>query len=383
MFYPVSPDNGRHHFFGYYDVSPWNRKGDKFLCLETSFMDRPPGPEDEATLLLIEIPGKKVHVIDKTKAWNWQMGCRLQWLPSAPNSKILYNARQKDRFVTVILDVETGNKKIITMPTYAVSRDGKKAVSLNFSRLNDTRPGYGYAGIPDANASNNMPDDDGLFLLDFESGRSKMILSYEQIVSFEHTDEMDGCKHRINHLFWRPDNQRILFLHRWRVDERQVRTRMLTVNPEGTELNCAGYSHYISHYDWQHIDKILVWAQLGGFPPDYLMVSEFGGRVEPLKQGRFSGDGHCSWSPDKKWVLADTYPDEKLKYGVFLYHPSSDTMKTVAELTSPKEIGGETRCDLHPRWHPNGKAVSFDGVTSGKRRVFVADVSEIIGGVAS
>lgn len=379
MFYAISPDNGKHHFFGYYDVSPWNRSGNKFLCLETSFMNRAPLPDDEAAILLIDLAdGGKTSVLDTTRAWNWQMGCRLQWLPSAPNNKILYNNRQENGFVTVILDVETGKKNIIPMPTYAVSRDGKRGISLNFSRLHDTRPGYGYAGIPDVNASKNIPDNDGLFLINLETGKSKMLLSYEQIVSFEHTDEMDERKHRINHLFWGPDDQRILFLHRWRVDERQVRTRMLTVNPDGTKLNCAGYSHYISHFDWQHIEKILVWAQLGGYSPDYLMVSEFSGKVEPVKQGRFSGDGHCSWSPDKKRMLTDTYPDENLCYGVLLYHPSTDTLETVAKFYSPKEISGEIRCDLHPRWHPKGRAISFDAVTEGKRRVFIADISDMV-----
>ncbi len=36
----------KHHFFGYYDKSPWNRRGHRILAHEVPFNDRPPNKDD-------------------------------------------------------------------------------------------------------------------------------------------------------------------------------------------------------------------------------------------------------------------------------------------------------------------------------------------------
>ena len=41
-----------------------------------------------------------------TRAWNWQQGCMLQWLPGS-NSKVIWNDREGNRFVSRILDVHS------------------------------------------------------------------------------------------------------------------------------------------------------------------------------------------------------------------------------------------------------------------------------------
>jgi len=34
-----------------------------------------------------------------------------------------------------------------------------------------------------------------------------------------------------------------------------------------------------------------------------------------------------------------------------------------------------SRCDLHPRWRPDGKMLAFNSVHEGSRQVYVIDVS--------
>ena len=43
-----------HHFFGYYDKTPWDATGRYILALEVPFMDRPPGPDDRAIIGLVD-----------------------------------------------------------------------------------------------------------------------------------------------------------------------------------------------------------------------------------------------------------------------------------------------------------------------------------------
>lgn len=45
----------QHHFFGYYDKCPWDLSGRYILALETGFINRPPGPDDSATIGLVDL----------------------------------------------------------------------------------------------------------------------------------------------------------------------------------------------------------------------------------------------------------------------------------------------------------------------------------------
>ena len=67
----------------------------------------------------------------------------LQWIPGSA-SKILWNDRRGDGYVCRILDVESGRKRTIDSAIYALSADGRTAVTADFRRINDVRPGYGY-----------------------------------------------------------------------------------------------------------------------------------------------------------------------------------------------------------------------------------------------
>ncbi|MDH5398014.1 MAG: hypothetical protein OEX02_07700, partial [Cyclobacteriaceae bacterium] len=40
----------KHHFFGYYDMSPWNRDESKLVCLESEFQHRLPNPGETANI---------------------------------------------------------------------------------------------------------------------------------------------------------------------------------------------------------------------------------------------------------------------------------------------------------------------------------------------
>lgn len=404
----VSPENSKHHWFGYYDVSPWNGRGTHLLCLEADFMDRQPAPHEPARVLLLDARNNyAASKLAETFAWNWQMGARLQWMPAAPDRLIFYNDRRDSRFVGIVRDVVTGDENVLPRAVYAISRDGRRGATLNFSRLHDCRPGYGYSGIPDPAADNPAPDGDGLFVIDLKTGESRLIVSYSQLLRFRHTPAredvflwdpnagrlthfphmlgMDGRKHRINHILWGPKDRRIFFLHRWKGADGIQATRMMTVDPDGRNLACIG-AGLVSHFDWQHDDEILVWAHLCGDTPGYCMVRDPDGAARllgPAGPGPShcpADDGHCSWSPDKRWVLTDTYPQgPEKRYSVLLYNPRDDQLFTVAAINHPVGLPGECRCDLHPRWNRDGTQVCFDGAPAGRRQLFTADVGAITG----
>ena len=74
-----------------------------------------------------------------SRAWNWQQGCMLQWLPGS-KTEVIWNDRQDGRFVSHVFDVKSRKKRTLPGPIYAISPDSRWAVSPDFARLNEVFP---------------------------------------------------------------------------------------------------------------------------------------------------------------------------------------------------------------------------------------------------
>ena len=124
------------------------------------------------------------------------------------------NDRENDRFVSCILDIETRKMRTLPMPVYALSPDGKWAVTVDYSRVNDMRAGYGYKGIPDKFAAEKAPKDAGIWRVDLKTGESKPIVSLADAVAIPNPDDPDfaQAKHWFNHLLLSPDGKRQLYM---------------------------------------------------------------------------------------------------------------------------------------------------------------------------
>jgi hypothetical protein len=382
----------KHHFFGYYDKQQWDATGRYLLCQEVSFMDRPPREEDRITIGMIDLKdGNKWYPLAQAAAWNWQQGAMLQWLPSAPDRLVIHNDRVHTRFVSVIHDVHTGQCRILDRPIYCVSPDGKQALSLNFARLQRTRPGYGYVGVSDPWEKEDHPSEDGIFLMDLENGRSRLIISLSQIVAIRHDRTMDGAEHKFNHLLFSPDGSRFVFLHRWtkrrhrpvprllkRLGIGRRKTRMFTAAPDGSNIHLLADHGMVSHFGWRDSTHLLAWSREPKTGKRYHLYTDLSEQVEVVGEGTLMVDGHCSYSPDKKWILTDTYPGKAIFRTLILYNPEQRRRVDIGRFFSPKELVGEIRCDLHPRWSRDGRFVSIDSAHEGSRLVYVVDVSDIV-----
>ena len=72
-----------HHFFGYYDKTPWDASGRYILALRVPFMDRRPSPQDLAVIGVLDTyKGNRWQPLADTVAWCWQQANMLQWLPA-------------------------------------------------------------------------------------------------------------------------------------------------------------------------------------------------------------------------------------------------------------------------------------------------------------
>jgi hypothetical protein len=378
-------DGPLHHFFGYYDKFPWNRSGRYVLAMENSFADHNPTGDDALTLGAIDMQdGNRFRPLAKSSAWNWQQGCMLRWLPPEEEHVFLYNDRRGDRFVTVLYDVRDGSQKEWPWPIYDISNDGRYAASANFARTTSTRPGYGYFGVEDPFAGELAPRDDGLYIVDVPRQHRRMALSLTDAVGLGGIRPEPGYKSWFDHLKFNPSGSRMLFLHRWAAKavpgHHGFFTRMITIDPDGGRPVVLIEGCGISHFDWYDDETILVWLWTDkGDINDYYLVHDPSGRREHFAPpGTFQVDGHCNYSPDRRWIVTDTYPQgPENKQTLILYDPKVNRRVNVGAFAAIRETDPSWRCDMHPRWSRDGSQLCIDSTHSGLRQMYVVDVSGI------
>lgn len=380
----------KHHFFGYYDKSPWNKSGCYILAHEADFNDRPPRADDRVVVGVVDTSQReRFEPLAYSLAWNWQQGAMLQWHPGDPEKTVVYNDRREGRLVGVVRHLEQGELSVYERPLYALLPDGRTAFSLNFARLAQHRPGYGYAGVSDPHWEERAPDQDGVWHVDLFSGRSQLIVSLAQLAAQNPKPSMRGAWHYVNHVQPSHTGARIAFFHIWHHDPKRWEVRLYTCRPDGSELTCLLDTGFISHYDWYDDERLLVWANRPDGPARFLLVSHQPDLEYPLNDSRGSyrlfcadtltEDGHCSFSPDREWVLNDTYPDSYDMRTLMLIGHKSGQRIDIARLKAPKaRWWGEIRCDLHPRWSRDGRSVCIDSVHDGTRQMYLIDVERIV-----
>lgn len=370
------------HWFGYYDKLQFDPTCRYVLGMEVDFEHRSPKPDDVIKIGMVDLKdGDRWIELDETRAWCWQQGCMLQWRPGS-ESEILFNDRQGDRFVCHIFDVHTREKRTLPHPFYTISPNGRTAVALDFRRVNVMRPGYGYAGLPDPNSDVLAPEDSGIFRLDLETGKDELIISIADVAGIpsSHVD-FTGAKHYFNHLLFNPDGSRFLFLHRWRSEgKRGFGTRMLTANPDGTDIRVVDDYGHTSHLIWRDSNHILAWSWHPSHDSAFYLYEDGTDKVEVVGKDVMTQNGHCSYLPSKKWILNDTYPDKERKQHVYLYNVATSKKVLLGHFYSPQEYKGEWRCDTHPRFSPDGQSVCIDSPHGGNgRQMYLIDMSEIVG----
>lgn len=89
-----------------------------------------------------------------------------------------------------------------------------------------------------------------------------------------------------------------------------------------------------------------------------------------------NGDGHPSCHGE--WITVDTYPDKSRMQHLYLYNRNTDKIYNLLEVFQGIKYQGESRCDLHPRFSPDGRRIYFDTVYEGSRRLAYIDIASIV-----
>lgn len=410
---------GKHHFFGYYDKCPWSKDGRYLLAMETDLVDRLPNEKDAASIGIIDLEGDKhFEKLTETRAWNFQQGCMLQWLGPDFNERIIFNDFRNGKFVSVIFNIKIEREeKEIPFPIYAVHPSGKFALSVNFSRLDWLREGYGYKGVKTDLKNESVLKDDGIFSIDLENENRgpKLIISLEKLRHNDYSSQIDKTfKHWVDHLTFNFKGERFLFLHRVEVPRIGMYSRLYSADKDGSGLYLfKSVRRMGSHFSWKNDKEFVIWARPPGLkasvnkswlltkiirpiyrllPKDiryqgdwFLLFQDRSENFEKLGIGVLKEDGHETFSPNKKWFLTDTFNQKKHNRGLILYNlETKNNFEVNSFYTLPKVIKDKNwdssglRSDLHPRWNREGTQICIDSVHEGTRQMYVFDVVDII-----
>lgn len=366
----VTPQDDYEYFFGYYDKSPWDASDRYMLCLRVKDTTKSVAPKEPADIILIDTHNNNsFEVISKTKTWNVQQGCMLQWLGPEYSERIIFNDFRGGKYCSVILNIKSGEERVIDMPVYSVSNNGKTALTLDFSRLHRLRKGYGYSNLLEKTAKEKLPDEPCIWNINLETNKAKPILKYTDFANFETRSGMAESEHKVNHIMLNPSGDRFMVLHRWFTGKQKF-TRLVTANIDGSDLFNLSDDNMTSHCYWKSDEELLAFARKKETGNGYYIMKD---KTKEYTQiwSELTSDGHPSYSPNKKSILTDTYPDRKRIARIFIVNEKGT--KNIAKVYAPFEYDNLFRCDLHPRWNRSGDKVSFDSVFSGKRQLYVID----------
>lgn len=382
-----------YHWFGYYDKLQTDPSGRYVLGMEVTFEGRSPKPDDVLKIGMIDTQdNNRWTVLGESHAWGWQQGCMLQFIPGS-DQEVIWNDKEGEQFVSHILNIKTQEKRTLPFAIYTLSPDGKTALSVDFERINDLRPGYGYAGIADPNKEKIAPANAGIYRCDLATGKKELIISLADIMKVKLPDTKEASfqdyqtnKHWFNHLLFNPDGSRFIFLHRWKTPSNSsvggFGTLMYTAGADGSDLRLVDNSGYTSHFIWSDPEHICAWTKPRGMEHAfYLFEDKENTQPKAVGKGIMTENGHNTYVPNtnNEWILNDTYPGKDRKQTLYLYHVPTRQKVVLGRLHSPESYKGEWRCDLHPRSTPDGKHVIIDSTHEGNgRQIYWADISEIV-----
>jgi len=371
----------RHHFFGYYGICPWDLDEKRLLCLETAFQDHMPEPGETATIGLVDGESGHFTPVAETSAWNFQQGAMLHWHPLNPNSEIIHNDLRDGQLVSVVRNINTGQERLLPRPLSGLGHNSPWAVSLTYGRVGRLRNVVSYAGTRDPYADDPHPEQDGVFAVNIDTGETRLITSIRQV--YEHLRSRDadlGDDHIwFNHTVINRNDTRLLFLARTRRPEGGLETGMFTVGMDGTDLReVIPYGWSVSHFDWRNDIQIIATGRMNGEGNrTHLLLTDGENDIREISPDYLGFDGHCTFSPDGRWIATDRRHGQTTESELLRYHVDNGTHQSLGRvyMHDRKFLSGDLRCDLHPRWSRSGKALCIDALDhEGTRQLHIINV---------
>lgn len=373
--YPISPigeDNMEHSSFGGYYDRPTIHGDCVFTHRTTCDTSKKPQKDKDVEVSIYDMKHHKAIHVRNSSSYTWQQGCKTQWID---DDRLIYNVFEDGKYQSCVFSIKENKVvKKFDLPNQESFND-KFFLSIDYRRIMALRPDYGYRNLslPTKEEMKDL-ENEGIRIVDFQSGESRILHSLKDIVCVETKDIFDRCLHVANHLMINKEGSRFIFIHRFY--EGRVRHDRLMVS-DFKSMKVLVDNDMVSHCHWIDNERIIGYFRYQG-KDGFYYCNVVTGEVKccDVMTALQNGDGHPSCYGD--WITFDSYPDKGRMQHLYLYNIKSEKLMQLLEVKHGLKFQGEGRCDLHPRFSDNGKYISFDSVMSGKRQQYYIHVSDIV-----
>lgn len=358
-------------FYGYYDHSPESE--DKRLILfhvsDSHKTKRLPDPRRPIAVGVYDTEEAKVIYKKATVAYNWQQGARLHWI--GPRRFVFNNYSESKGYYSTLVNLEGSEVTETEIPLPIYDALSEVALTLNFARLHQMRPDYGYRN----HSLTDLPpyDEDGVFIIDLITQKYKLLVSLSTLCQLEPNGLMAEAVHKVNHIMIAPDGKSFIFLHRYFVSGRRF-DRLIVSDMQGSNLKVLADDEMVSHCCWLSSTEIIAYLRDYKQGDRYYKLNALNGSKRVVGEGIIDGfgDGHPTFKDSH--LIIDTYPNKSRMKGLYQFDIMSNKLRQLGEFYESMNFYGETRCDLHPRLNYSGNRVYFDSVHSGQRKLYWMDL---------
>lgn len=382
-----------HRFF---DTSPFSPSGRYLALLHLPSEERLPAPGDVAEVVLVDLERGKQWVVANTRGWDTQVGAQVQW--GANDTQLFFNDIDTKtwRAFGVKLDPLSGRRTELDGTVYMVSPDGNWIASPCLLRIGITQAGYGVVVPPSKIPLNRgASTEDGVFVTNAVTGECRLLVSTYDIVEatnlLSSNDKYTEGDFYGFHVKWNPQGTRLMFVLRWisRHGNRKPRSNLISMKSDGSDIQLvipdSLWSKGGHHPNWcPDGETILMNLNLNGDGLRFIKVRYDGSECGIMCSS--IGSGHPSLHPNGRHILTDAYPFEQVAFGdgtvpIRLIDVQTGKEKNLVRVSVNPPFSGpknELRVDPHPVWDRSFRRIAFNACVDNSRRVFIADLSNIL-----
>jgi hypothetical protein len=359
-------------FFGYYDKCPL--KGCYLISHISLYSSlKKPDPKHKIKIAITNIHNGKTEIIGDTSAYTWQQGARAHWLN---DDLIIYNDfdEVKRKYISKVFSIS--NNCIVKQFDYPVQDSCRTDffLSVNYERIMNLRPDYGYRNLPKLSYQEmSRLDNDGIYKIDYNTGKSELIHSLAEITCIEKDKIYDASLHKVNHIMINQKGNGFIFIHRYYHKNRRFDRLMYS---DFKTLSILANNEMVSHCCWMDDRTIFGYFRFNKKNGFYLcdIQTKKITSCEPVNK-KVSGDGHPSCCND--FIVFDTYPDKSGMQKLMLFNRKTNELMPLLEVFHGIKYMNQTRCDLHPRFSDDGNLIFFDSVFTGIRRQYYINIEKL------
>ena len=255
---PGTAEEPAYHGFFFYNCSAFDGlqfdpTGRYMLGLRVTIEGRIVQPTDTAHVGLIDRQGSyRWTEVGHSSAWNWQQGCRLQWIPGS-SEEFYYNDRSDDgkSLVCRIYNLRTRRTRVLKRSVYTVSPDGVTALTHGFERM--LHGGTNYVGIGDEFKDQWAPEETGIYRMNLRTGKTEMIISISKMADIIFGKNRPANPKGTLYFFregFNPSGSRFIAFVKDVRDNKTV-TYGYSMTPDGQDVRFLYM--YPSHHYWDYV----------------------------------------------------------------------------------------------------------------------------------